>query len=396
MKTFVFFSLPGFGHTNPTLNIAGELRRLGHTVIYYSNEIFKERIESSGVTYRSYDTKLLFDGNISQNISLFAKKLVASTEAGLESLQEKTEKDKPDCIIHDSFALWGQFLGSTLCVPSVSLYTTFAFNNTIAIHYPQMYGPVLANVITQGHHSLLAYTRYRRLCKKYNMKPQLISDFITARERLNIVFTSSYFQPFSKSFDNSFKFTGPSIYPRKENNDTVKLDKNKKTIYIATGTVFNNDINYYKTCINAFKNTPYQIIISLGHRLSINDLPELPKNIIVKNHLPQLEILRKTDIFITHAGMNSVNESLYYDVPMVLIPQIYEQNLNAVRVKELGAGILLDKTKITVQTLSSAVSKILSTKSYKENATKIGKTLRDAGGYKKATEEVLRYTKFNL
>src|SRR2546423_1983193 len=100
------------------------------------------------------------------------------------------------------------------------------------------------------------------------------------------------------------------------------------------GSIFNDNISFYRDCISLFKKTDYQIIISLGHRLSVKDLPEVPKNVIVKNHMPQLEILQKADLFITHAGMNSINESLYYGVPMILIPQMYEQAFNSFRVQE--------------------------------------------------------------
>ncbi len=53
----------------------------------------------------------------------------------------------------------------------------------------------------------------------------------------------------------------------------------------------------------------------------------------------------KTDVFVTHSGMNSVNESLYYGVPMVLFPQHSEQRMVANRVVHLGAGIMLKEDK---------------------------------------------------
>ncbi len=62
----------------------------------------------------------------------------------------------------------------------------------------------------------------------------------------------------------------------------------------------------------------------------------------------------KTDVFVTHSGMNSVNESLYYGVPMVLFPQHSEQRMVAKRVVHLGAGIMLKR--INQKVLKSSIS----------------------------------------
>jgi MGT family glycosyltransferase len=144
-------------------------------------------------------------------------------------------------------------------------------------------------------------------------------------------------------------------------------------------------------CIDIFAKTDYQIIISIGHRFSEKDLPSIPSNIIVKNHIPQLEVLQKADLFISHAGMNSINESLYNGVPMILIPQMYEQDFNAFRVQQLGAGVYIKPREVTEEALISNVDKVINTKSYYLNAKKIGKTLKDAGGYQKAADEISNY-----
>ena len=64
-------------------------------------------------------------------------------------------------------------------------------------------------------------------------------------------------------------------------------------------------------------------------KTEISSLDSVPENFIVKNEVDQFSVLQKADVFITHCGMNSTNESLYFGVPMVLIPQHSQQTMVA-------------------------------------------------------------------
>ena len=87
--------------------------------------------------------------------------------------------------------------------------------------------------------------------------------------------------------------------------------------------------------------------------------------------------------------MNSTNEGLYYDVPLILIPQSVDQPFVANRVAELGAGIVIEKDKVTPELLRQSVVRILSDTNFRINSEKIGKSLREAGGYKRGVDEIL-------
>jgi len=116
-----------------------------------------------------------------------------------------------------------------------------------------------------------------------------LTDLAMNKENLNIVFTSKYFQPESETFDKRFVFVDPSIYPRNHTADFLKeLTSRKKVLYISIGTVNNDNLAFYHLCIETFKNTPYQVILSLGHRFTVDHLPEVPNNFIIRNYIPQL------------------------------------------------------------------------------------------------------------
>jgi MGT family glycosyltransferase len=307
------------------------------------------------------------------------------------------EKEKPDCIMHDSLAIWGKLLARKYSIPAVSITATIAFNTTVWFSYPEVYIHQYIKIFFHLKETLSVIKQYLTLIFINNIKNIGFVDIFINTEPLNIVFTSYLLQPYFKSFDKTFHFVGPSIKNRIEP-FSIKhyLHTKKKIVYISLGTIFNDDLNFFKLCVTTFANTPYQIILSLGHRFSKNDIPPLSKNILVENYIPQLEVLSKASLFITHGGMNSISESLFFGVPLLIVPQMDEQKVNALRIKELGAGIFLRKNRITKSILLSTSEKIMQTKYYYENAKRIQKSFIEAGGYKKAADVISSYIKASL
>ena len=104
-------------------------------------------------------------------------------------------------------------------------------------------------------------------------------------------------------------------------------------------------------------------------------------------HVDQIAVLQKADVFLTHCGMNSVSEALYYGVPLVMLPKTSEQKGVAHRAEQLGAGIMLEKE--TPKDILSAVKLVFSDGSYAENARKIGEEFRKCSGAAGAADKIL-------
>jgi MGT family glycosyltransferase len=111
----------------------------------------------------------------------------------------------------------------------------------------------------------------------------------------------------------------------------------------------------------------------------------------VRNYVPQLEILQQADIFITHGGMNSSSEGLYFGVPLLVIPVMGDQPIVAKRIEELGAGLQLNRHELDAVALKSATEQILSNPAFKKKSLEVGKSLKEAGGYKKAVDAILNF-----
>ena len=145
------------------------------------------------------------------------------------------------------------------------------------------------------------------------------------------------------------------------------------------GTV-NQNKEFYRNCIHVLGKTDWQVIISMGTNTEHFD--HVPKNIELHESVDQMAVLSISDAFITHCGMNSASEGLYFRTPLVLFPQTPEQGAVAKRTEELGAGVMLKS--ISEDDIMASLEKVLFEPSYKENAVLISDSFRACGGAKEA------------
>lgn len=385
MSKIVFFCIPAHGHTNPTLGVVRELISRGHQVWYYSYNLLQEKIEATGAYFVSCD-----DYDMEQKLSpkdsvrlgkdlAFSTTILVETTLTLDDhVLEDMKNLKPDCIVADSMAVWGKAIALKLGIPFVSSTTTFAFNQHSAKIMKQGIGDLVKMIFSMPK----VNKQIKRLQNKgYPIKSVL--DIIQNDDNTHtIVYTSPEFQPCSETFSEKYAFVGPSIRPA-----TANIEKTHgKLVYFSMGTVNNDMLPLYKSIIEAFENTVYQVILSVGNLVDLSDFGTLPENIQVYPHVDQIAVLQKADVFITHCGMNSVSEALYFGVPLVMLPQTSEQSGVAERVYQLGAGIKLSDTKAS--SIFHAVAQVLASSSYKENADTISAGFKRCSGAKGAADKI--------
>ena len=129
-------------------------------------------------------------------------------------------------------------------------------------------------------------------------------------------------------------------------------------------------------------------MMSVGNLVSIEEFGVLPENISVFTHVDQIAVLQQADVFVSHCGMNSVSESLYFGVPLIMLPQTSEQDGVAERVYELGAGIKLDKSDAA--SILGAINKIFADSSYKQSAAVIAEGFKRCSGAKGAADKIMQ------
>ena len=339
MATIVFFSIPAQGHVHPTLGVVRELTARGHRVIYYSYEGFREKIRAAGgefVGCESLDPTMGLTRQVGSDLALSTRVLVDTLLALDEPVCREMERLRPDCIVGDSMAVWAKTAAQKLGIPYVCSMTTFAFNRESAKIMPHSLKDTLGMLLSMGK-----VTREIRRLREAGYPVKSVLDLIGCDETVpTVVYTSQLFQPAAQSFPKNFAFVGPSLRPV----ETPVKKTGKTLIYISMGTVNNDMPVLYRACIEAFQATPYQVILSAGACAQVIKQGKLPENVFVQSAVDQIGVLEKTDIFLTHCGMNSASEGLYFGVPLLMLPQTSEQKGVARRVSQLGAGVLLKGT----------------------------------------------------
>lgn len=374
-----WFCIPAHGHTNPTLGLVKTLTEAGHQIWYFSFEEFREKIESAGATFIScdgYDFEMEDKENADRvgKDKVFATELLVSSTLALDDMTSRViEEIRPDVVVSDSVAFWGKLAAMKHGLPYVSSTTTFAFNRYSA-KYMQESAWDIAKM-------LMAMPRINRQLKRLREKGYPVKSLLDIVQNDNdtntIVYTSRYFQPCAETFSDRYHFIGPSMRPI-----TRPVEKtSEKTVYISMGTV-NQNRQFYRNCINVLAPTGWQVIISMG--TNTDHFDDLPDNIQVYESVDQMAVLSIADAFITHCGMNSASEGLYYGVPLVLFPQTPEQDAVAKRTEELGAGVRLKS--ISEEDVLDALTKIINEPQYKAGAEQVALSFRECGGAAEAKD----------
>ena len=336
------------GHISGMIEIVKDLVSLGHNATCYVLEKYENRVKKSGAKLKvipNPEIKLPPQApQVAMAAYLIAYVIDKVIGDGLKS------KEKYDYLLADSF-FDANTINKFYKIKIVISVFIFPIGDANKFKF------ITENDQNRGR-------GFIPINKKYNI---VLRDLLRVHyfpdSKYKFILTSKLFHPQSKVINNnSFFFLGPSIEERsQEISIDFKKDENKKLIYISLGTIFNFDLDFYKKCIEAFGNSKeFQVIISIGKLHEVKELGKLPENISAFNFVPQIKILKITDIFITHGGINSINEAVFGNkLPVIIIPQELDQIDNGNKIEQLKAGICLNKDNITPEILRNAVNNFM-------------------------------------
>ncbi|MFK4264755.1 macrolide family glycosyltransferase [Streptomyces milbemycinicus] len=388
MSTIAFLNIAMHGRVNPTLPVVAELVRRGHTVTYYTSPAFREEIEATGATvclYPGGEQPLPERPTPLTLIEGLAQTAVRLLPAVLTDLR----RVRPDLIVHDNACLWGAVAARELKVPTAASHTTFAFNRHVPS--PTRGSWDLLAAAAARPRSIQGYLRSRwELRRRFDTRGLPPVDVGSIRQPLNLVYTSRAFQPAVEDFDESYRFVGPSIGARLVDPSFPADQLRDPVLYASLGTVFNADPQLLRTFATSLAPLGGTVIVSTG-QTDPAALGPLPANVLARRSVPQLEVLARAAIFVTHGGMNSANEALYAGVPLLVVPQGADQPIVARRVAELGAGLSIRTEDVTEDSVRALARRLLDDPRFRAAATTVQTAQHEAGGYRRAADELEKY-----
>nr|BFD95741.1 glycosyltransferase [Kitasatospora sp. Xyl93] len=379
MAHFAFVSAPASGHVNPTLPLVEELVRRGHRVSYATGPATIGGAVAAGASPVVLPSQLPPDmaargGFTAEQLAVTMEYYLDDARASFPVLAGHFSADPPDAVCYDSVTFTGRMLANLLGVREVSLVPTFAENESFSA--AQVYLP--ADFDHANPRLLAAVQDMGKFAQGHAFldDPNLMFGHVAPT---SLVFVPREFQMSGDTFDERFHFVGPSLSGRQTAEEWSPRSP-APVLLISLGTVFNDRPEFYRTCVEAFGGGDWQVVMAVGG-LDRESLGPVPANVEVHAHVPQVAVLRHAEVFLSHAGMNSVMESLYHGVPFVAVPQIPEQRAIARRAEELGVGRTLAEP--TVRALRDAVRDV---RACRPRAAALGRVVRGAGGAAKGAD----------
>ena len=348
----LMLNLPFAGHTNPTLPLTKELVQRGHDVSYINSEDFRSKIETSGAAFIPYINYPVKPGENEKKRLCF--RALYDTVMNLQ--------ESYDLLIYEMFFYPGAEIAERKGIPCVRQFSQPAWSRETWTDTSMMF-KISARLID-------AQVFPRHTAKELGFENRCLRDgIINTKPDLNIVYVPEHFQPKRESFGDDYNFMIPSgDMP----GSTIRIpykDMKSPIIYISLGSIISNR-GFCRECIRAFGNTEFSVILNTG-KIPVDSLGKLPGNIYAYSFVPQIEVLSHADVFLTHCGMNSVNEALSLGVPMVAMPFINDQITNAEQIVKLGFGKRVRSFPSSGKELLRTARAVYKDHSFKERTNKM-------------------------
>ena len=411
MKHFGLLCPPGVGHINNFMALGYELQQRGHRVTLFGLPDVESYANAAGLNFFSVGTARFPVGSTKRSqqqlgelngvlalfytINLFRR----GTEVILQEVPQGCKQVGIEVLLIDQTLLEGSTIAEYLQLPFITICSALLLNPEPSVppaltdwHYDPSWLGQLRNQI--GTSLLeLAGTPVKLLVNEYRKK--WVLDWIDTSNKLNLWSKKAIISQQPPSFEFPRKklpdychFTGPLASKVSRAEIPFPWDKltDKPLIYASLGTIQNKLLWIFSRIASACLGLDAQLVISLGGATEPEELGDLPGSPIVVKAVPQLSLLERASLCITHAGLNTTLESLSNGVPMVAIPITNDQPAVAARINWTRTGKVIPLNNCTVDNLAMAIKEVLSQPEYRQNALKFKTEINESGGVTQAAE----------
>ena len=398
------------GHLNPMIALGRELQRRGHPITMFQVPDAQAKVEAAGLGFQTIGASEFPLGSMAQlfeqlgqlsgmaAVTYSIRLLQQITEMTLRELPDALKAAQVDALLVDQIVPGGGTVAELLDLPFVTVCCALATHADLSVPPFITNWPYSASKWGRFRNLLgyLGLTQITRpLTQTVNAYRQQwgLSPYLNGHDAYSRLAQLSQQPPefeFPRTdLPSTFHFTGP--YQDSAAREPIDFPFEQLTgqplIYASLGTLQNSQQGIFRTIAQACADLPVQLVISLGKMDGSVDL-DLPGSPLVVAYAPQLELLKRASLTITHAGLNTVLESLANGVPLVAIPITNDQPGVAARLRWTGAGEVVPLARLQVARLRSAIQKVLTQDSYRQNAARLQAAIQRAGGVRLAADIV--------
>src|SRR5258707_7744419 len=406
-----FICINGPGHLNPMTALARQLQARNHDAVFlYSSEAAGLSFVPGNEKDRYNESRREVSKMQGEDAMQFSVRVwLGRTEAILKSLPAVVQANGVDALVIDTIQFYAELGAMQLGMPYIhvsnALHLDFSGYTPLSLYdWPHQ---TTASALARNREGVAKFAKIlenanegiRAYAESAGLEIDWESPNSTLSPLASITQTPSAFDFESAHWPLQFHHTGP--FHDGKGREKVDFPWERLTgeplIYASMGTRMNGRAEVFRTIVAALaKHKGLQLVLSLGDQVNPEQIEPAPSNAIIVKRAPQLELLKQTSVCITHAGLNTVLESLAQGVPQVAIPVSYDQPGVAARIADKKTGVVTSLDKLTADHLSTLLNEVLNDSTYRDDARKLQKAIAKANGLSVAAdlvEESLGVTK---
>ena len=404
------FCFPGTGHINPIAALARCLQQRGHTVVIFGIADIEAPVKAAGIEFcligeSDYPPGTLkkLDQHLSERRGLatfrFTVERVRNTALMiLRDGPEAVRSAKVDALLVDEADMGGsvaEYVGlpyiSIACFPPLvqdDRIPPFCFEWSAGKNWLSRLRNRLGSLfLSRMAAPIFSAVNHQR--RAWGLKPfKRSTDALSPLAQIAQLPQALEFEIGDRL--PILHYTGPFVDPRQRPRVDFEWNRldGRPLVYASLGTLQNGSQDIFRVIADACAALPVQLVISLGGGLDPARLGALSGDPLVVRYAPQLEIVKRAAVVITHAGLNTTLESLAEGVPLVCIPLGNDQPGVAARVAARGAGVVVSRRRLNAKRLRSAVHTVLKNEQYRSAARNVQASMLQVDGLQRAADIV--------
>lgn len=352
MGKVLFVPFPETGHLYATFKIARDLKQLGQEIYYLGIQDFEEpiRLQHFGfISFLDVEAPRDFLKHAAEtNTEVFRAILLRAQENGqfrhlLQRLLTTLRKLRPDILVVDlllpSVALMAKELGSALVLLNTQFYDPW--------HDPERSS---------------SYEALHDIPELILAPPEF--DFPRANTRKH----SHYVEA---SIDQRRTEVGFPWH---------RLGNDKPLIYCSLGSqshLIDGSLAFLQTVTDAVSpRRDWQLVLSAGNHAHVKEFTNITSNVFLVPHAPQLDILARTSVMITHGGFNTVKECIFFGVPMIAFPLIRDHPAVTARIVHHGLGLRGNYSSVSAGVLRAMLDEVIGNPLYRIRCLRMAESFR--------------------
>jgi zeaxanthin glucosyltransferase len=416
-----FVSMPLTGHLNPMTALARKLQSRGNEVVFIGLPDAEPIVRAADLNFVPFCEREYPVGSVAKGYGRLAKlhglDVVEHSaremhpgrcKAALEHLPEKLVQTGVEALVIDTIHFFVELVPMRLGMPYVHIWNILHLDRSGSspacfFNWPYETTPEALARNVEGLKKIGGFLApVLAVAKSYAEKNGLQIDWndptATVSKLAVITQTPKEFDFPISNLPPQFHYAGP--FHDDEGREQVPFPWEKLTgaplIYASMGTLVNGMEHIYRTILETVERFPEtQLVLSVGKNIKLDDLRPIPSNAIIVSTAPQIELLKRAALCITHAGVNTALEALAQGVPMVAIPIGFDQPGVAARIAYRGVGEFVEVEYLSVERLSELIQRVRKNPSYRDKAHYFQKVIAQTQGLDLAADVIERAFKKN-